>query len=54
MIFIALVWFLMGFVCYKIAAHKGLSKSIWTLLGVLFGVFTVLIMLLMPDKVDNR
>lgn len=53
MIFVAIVWFLMGFVCYKIADQKGLNKGIWTMLGILFGVFTVMIAILMPSKKEE-
>nr|WP_302598750.1 hypothetical protein [uncultured Cellulosilyticum sp.] len=53
MIFVVMIWFLMGFICYKLAAKKGLNKGIWTMLGVLFGIFTMLIEILMPAKDES-
>lgn len=54
MIFVVMTWGLMGFICYKVAAKKGLNKGIWTLLGVLFGVFTLMIEILMPTKTESE
>lgn len=53
MILVALIWISMGIICYKVAAKKGLHKGLWTLFGVLFGVFTLMIEILMPDKKEH-
>ena len=48
--FVLLVWCLCGFGCYKIAEIKGYDPIAWALLGVLFGVFALLVLALIPNK----
>ena len=48
--FALLVWCLCGYGCYKIAEVKGYEPMAWALLGILFGVFALLVILLIPNK----
>ena len=48
--FALLVWCLCGFGCYKIAEVKGYEPMAWALLGVLFGIFALLVIALIPNK----
>lgn len=47
---IIIVWLIFGYACYYIAREKGLNAALWGLLGVLFGIFTLIIVLLIPSN----
>lgn len=43
-----LLWAAMGFVCMQIAQKKGRNATLWLVIGVLFGIFAVLIVAFLP------
>ena len=45
-----LLWCLCGYGCYKIAEIKGYEPTAWALLGILLGVFALLVIALIPNK----
>ena len=45
-----IVWCLCSFVCYTIAESKGRSGALWAALGILFGVFAVLVIAILPEE----
>lgn len=47
------VWVLCAFVCNRQATEKGLNVGLWTVLGLLFGVFAVIASLLAKPSVNK-
>jgi len=45
-----LVHFLDGILCLVVAAHSGRSKVLWTISGLIFGIWALGILFLLPDK----
>lgn len=45
---ILLLWMAMGFVAMQIAQKKGRSQVLWLMLGIVFGIFAVLTIALLP------
>lgn len=43
------MWALCGWACYSIAKSKSRNKELWVVLGVLFGVFAVIIVSVLPN-----
>lgn len=43
---IAALW---GWACYSIAKSKNRNKELWTVLGVLFGIFAVIVVSVLPN-----
>lgn len=41
---------LMGLLSYELAKSKGRDTFIWTILGLMFGFFTVIVLLFLPRK----
>ena len=48
--FALLVWCLCSWACYSIAKSKGRSEALWAVLGILFGVFAVLAIAILPEN----
>jgi len=49
-----LVWCLFGWACYSLAVKKNRNTALWAVLGVLFGIFALLVILFLPPvKGDN-
>ena len=48
-----LVWIAFGYTTMKIAQSKGHDKTLWFILGVLFGIFSLIIIALLPAKKQN-
>lgn len=46
---ILLIWGACGYGCYAIAKSKNRNKGLWAILGVLFGIFAVIIISLLPN-----
>ena len=42
-------WGLCGWACYNMAATKNRNKELWAVIGVLFGIFAVIIISVMPN-----
>lgn len=40
----------MAYVCYDVAKQKGLESSLWAILGLLFGIFALIILVMIPGK----
>lgn len=51
--FLLFVWLAMGFVCYDVAKEKGLNCNTWALLGVIFGIFALMVLVMIPKKSDD-
>lgn len=47
---IILIWFIFAIACSLIAEKKGYNQIIWFLLGVLFGIFSLGVIIFLPDK----
>lgn len=45
--FVLLVWVLCSFGCYKLAENNNRDKTLWAVLGLIFGIFALLILALM-------
>lgn len=45
-----IVWALCVFACYKIAENKNREADVWAVLGILFGVFALIAILLLPKN----
>ena len=43
-----LIWLLFGFATYKVAETKGLDTTLWGILGVLFGIFALVAVAVLP------
>lgn len=43
-----LLWAAMGFVAMQIAQKKGRNPALWMVVGVVFGIFAVLTVSLLP------
>jgi drug/metabolite transporter (DMT)-like permease len=43
------VWALCGWACYQMAQSKNRNKELWAVLGVLFGIFAVIILSVLPN-----
>lgn len=43
-----ILWGALGFVCMKIAQKKGRNPTRWLIVGIIFGIFAVLIVALLP------
>lgn len=50
MIFVVLVWLVMAFLCYATASEKGLNTTLWATLGVIFGFFALMVLVMIPSK----
>ena len=48
-----IVWLAFGFATMKIAQSKGHDKTLWFILGVLFGIFSLIVIALLPAKKQN-
>lgn len=48
--YLIFVWLIFAYVAYKIAEEKGLNTALWAVLGVIFGIFTVLVLVCIPSK----
>lgn len=44
-----IIWLIGGIVCFAIAKNKKRNPWLWLLLGILFNLFAVVILLLLPD-----
>lgn len=38
---VLIIWLICAFICYSIADKYNMNKTIWAVLGALFGVFAV-------------
>lgn len=47
---ILIIWLIFAFACSSIAESKGYGKGIWFILGVMFGIFSLFAILLLPSK----
>jgi hypothetical protein len=45
--FVLLVWVLCSFGCYKLAENNNRDKTLWAVLGLIFGIFALLVLALM-------
>jgi len=49
-IFVILAWVLCAAICYSQATKKGLNVGLWTVIGLLFGIFGVIGVLIAPSR----
>lgn len=47
-----LIWCLFAYGSYTIAKSKNRNETVWAVLGVLFGIFALIVVALLP-KVEN-
>lgn len=52
MIFI--IWVIFAIVCAMIASEKGQSGILWFMIGMLFGIFSLVAVIFIPNKNDNK
>lgn len=45
-----IIWCALAYVCHELAEHKHRDTLFWTIIGFLFGVWGVLILLILPKK----
>ena len=50
----ALVHTLDGILCLVIAGHSGRRKIPWTVAGLIFGIWALGILFLLPEKIQHR
>ena len=43
-----LLWAALAFVCMQIAQKKGRNPTLWFVIGILFGIFAVLVVAFLP------
>ena len=43
------VWGLFGWVCYNIAKSKNRNSELWAVFGILFGIFAVITISVLPN-----
>ncbi len=49
-IIILLVWVLCAIVCYQQAVKKNLNGALWAFLGLIFGIFAIIAVFVVPAK----
>lgn len=49
-----IIWCLFGWACYSQAQKKNRNVTIWAVLGVLFGLFALMVILILPPAQDNN
>ncbi|MBM6820480.1 hypothetical protein H6A19_14250 [Clostridium saudiense] len=47
---VLIVWIIMAYVCYDVAQKKGLNSGMWGVLGLIFGIFALMILVMIPSK----
>lgn len=50
---ILIIWIVMAYVCYDVAKEKGLDSGIWGILGLIFGIFALIILVMIPKKKND-
>lgn len=45
-----LIWLAFALTCYKVAEEKNRDKIFWGILGILFGLLTLMILVMLPKK----
>ena len=50
---VLIVWIVFGILCYYVAEGKGRDPKMWGLLGFLGGIFTFIVLILVPSKNPN-
>lgn len=50
---IIMILILFAYITMKLAQKKGYEPTLWVILGFLFGIFTVVVIVLLPTKVDK-
>lgn len=49
-VIILFIWIVMAYVCYDVAKEKGLNSGMWGILGLIFGIFALMILVMIPKK----
>lgn len=47
------IWGLCGWACYNIARAKNRNSELWALLGILFGIFAVIAISMLPNLLNG-
>lgn len=47
---IVIVWMIFAFACAIIADKKGMNSILWFCIGLLFGIFALGVVLVLPSK----
>lgn len=50
---VLLVWLAMAYICYITASEKGLNSALWGILGVIFGFFALMVLVMIPSKKES-
>lgn len=50
---VLLVWLVMAYICYITASEKGLNSALWGILGILFGFFALMVLVMIPSKKER-
>lgn len=48
-----IIWGLCGWACYSMALKKNRNESLWAVMGVLFGIFAIIVLALLPVNYNN-
>lgn len=48
-----IIWIIFAFSCGSIAESKGYGKGLWFIIGVIFGIFALFVILILPNKNKN-
>lgn len=46
---VLIVWGLCGYSCYAIAKSKNRNRKLWAILGILFGLFAIITIAILPN-----
>lgn len=50
---VLIVWMIFAFACAIIADSKGMNAILWFCIGLLFGIFALGVVLVLPSKDNN-
>ena len=44
------IWVFCGIICAILASHRGRSVALWFFLGITFGIFAIILLLVMSEE----
>ena len=47
-----IIWTIFAIACSLIASSKGMSGALWFCIGLLFGIFALGVVIVLPDKTN--
>lgn len=49
-----ILWILCVYLCHEISKKKNLNQRFWTLMGVTFGIFTLIAICIVPKRQKRK